>query len=276
MTLGEHLEELRKRVIRSAVAVVLGMVLAFVFHERVFAAATAPYREALADLGAKGELQSLSPLDGFLQVMKLSLLLGLVATSPIWLSQMWGFVAAGLYPHERRGVRVFFPISVLLFLLGCVTAYLVVLPIGMRFLIAWSQRIDLSANFAVAPYLSMCLTLVFGMGVAFQLPLLMLFLQATGIVSRATFARSWRLAVLSAFVISMIVTPDPTPVSQCLMAMPLVALYVLGVWGGRFVGEGKERFAIWKAWPLLLVAAGMFAMFWWRRDLSAWATRLFS
>jgi len=77
-------------------------------------------------------------------------------------------------------------------------------------------------------------------------------------------------------VISMIVTPDPTPVSQCLMAFPLILLYVLGVWGGRFVGEGKETFSVWKAWPLVLAAAAMAALFWYRRDLAAWATHLFT
>lgn len=276
MTLGEHLEELRRRVVRGAIAIALGTAIAFVFYKDVFAFAIEPYREALRELGAKGDLQSLSPLDGFLQVMKLSVLLGLVGTSPLWLLQMWGFVSAGLYPHEKSGVRVFFPISVGLFFLGCVCAYLLVLPVGMRFLIAWNRGIDMPANFAIDLYLSMCLTLVVGMGIAFELPLLMLFLQATGIVERATFARSWRLAVLSAFVVSMVVTPDPTPVSQCLMAFPLVGLYVLGVWGGRFVGASKEPFTLWKAWPLLLGAAAMGALLWYRHDISHWATRLFS
>jgi sec-independent protein translocase protein TatC len=207
--------------------------------------------------------------------MKLSLLLGLVGTAPYWLSQMWGFVSAGLYPNERRVVRVFFPVSIVLFALGCAFAYLLVLPVGMRFLIAWNSNLDLQANFAIGLYLSMCLMLVAGMGIAFELPLLMLFLQATGIVERATFARSWRLAVLGAFVISMIVTPDPTPVSQCLMAVPLVGLYVLGVWGGRFVGEGRRRFTVWQSWPLVLAAAAMTAMLWFRHDLSSAATRLF-
>ena len=276
MTLGEHLDELRRRTFRSAAAIVLGMVVALVFHRTVFDLAVEPYRQAIRDLGGTGALQALSPLDTFVQVMKLSFLVGLVVTAPYVLWQMWGFVAAGLYPEERRAVRTFFPISVVLFVLGCVTAFLMILPVGLRFLVAFGRSLDVSNNFAVGPYLSLCLSLLFGMGLAFEMPLVMLFLQATGIVERETFRRGWRLAVLTAFVLAMVLTPDPTPISQCLMAAPLVGLYFLGVWAGRFVGEDKETFTVWKAWPLAVAAGALFALFFFRRDLVGLASRLFS
>lgn len=276
MTLGEHLDELRRRVVRGALAVVLGMVVAFVFNKPLLEGITEPYREAMRDLHAPGQFQVTEPLDGFVLVMKLCFLVGLVGTAPLWLSQMWSFISAGLYPKERRVVRVFFPISVGLFALGGLCAYLMVLPVGMRFLIGWNASHGWQSNFAVGAYISMCVTFVIGMGVAFQMPLVMLFLQATGIFARETFSRGWRLAILSAFVVSMIVTPDPTPISQVMMALPLVGLYFLGVWGGRFVGETKEPFTVWKSWPLLLMAAAMAAMFLFRRDIQGFATSLFS
>ena len=270
MTLSEHLEELRRRVWRSVLAVLAGTVIAFVFNTRIWDLALAPLREA----GATGDLTPLSPLDGFVQPFKLAFIVALVVTSPFVLWQMWGFVAAGLYPHEKRAVRVFFPISVALFAAGLAMAFRVVLPVGLRFLISQGRIHGIGSNFAVSGYLSLCLSLVFGMGVAFELPLVMLFLQAVGIVARESLRRRWRIAVLCAFVVAMILTPDPTPVSQTLMAMPLVALWFLGVWGGRFVGENREKLTLWKAWPLALVTAAFVALFVWRDDLHALASHL--
>ena len=251
MSLSEHLEELRRRVVRSFLALVSGMIVAFVFYKDLVHFVTGPFRDAVLEAGGAvpSKLQSLSPLDGIVAAMKLAFLTGLVATAPYVLAQMWGFVSAGLYPHEKKAVRAFFPVSVGLFLLGCVTAFVMILPIGLRFLMGISQGIDVTNNWSIGDYLSVVLTLVFGTGAAFQMPLLILFLEATGIVDRATFAKNWRIAILGTFVVTMIVTPDPTPVSQTLMAIPLIGLYFLGVWGGKFVGEDREKFTWWKAWP---------------------------
>jgi sec-independent protein translocase protein TatC len=276
MTLGEHLEELRRRVVRAALALALGVVAAFVFHAEIFRFVRRPYDEAIAAAEGGGRLQGLGPLDGFMASMTLAFLAALVATSPYVLSQLWGFVSAGLYPKERRVVRVFFPVSVSLFALGCAFAYLIVLPIGMRFLMGWNAGVDVANSFGVRQYLGLCLSLIFGLGLAFELPLVILFLEATGIVRRETFARQWRMAVMVAFVLAMVLTPDTSPVSMTLVALPLVALYFLGVWGGRFVGEGRREFRWVHAWPLALVAAALGALFWFRADVTAWASRLFS
>lgn len=278
MTLAEHLDELRRRVVRAALALVLGMVVAFVFYQDLFRFVAAPFNEAVREAGGDvtSHLQGLSPLEAFITVMKLCFLTGLVATAPYVLAQMWGFVAAGLYDHEKKAVRTFFPVSVVLFAFGCAMAYLMILPVGLRFLIGFSHGLGVTTNFGVGEYLSLLLSLVFGMGIAFQMPLLILFLEATGIVEREAFARNWRIAVLSAFVVAMVVTPDPTPISQILMALPLVGLYFLGVWGGRFVGEARERFVWWKAWPLALAVAFFVALFAFRRDIASLVGRMFS
>jgi sec-independent protein translocase protein TatC len=276
MTLGEHLDELRRRVLKGAAALAVGIVVGLVFHQELFAFIRKPYDEALTAMRATGQIQGIGPMDGFLSSMKLCFLGGLVGTSPFWLAQLWGFVAAGLYPRERKAVRLFFPVSVGLFALGCVFAYLIVLPIGLRFLLSWNANMGISGNWGVDGYLSLCLMLAFGLGLAFELPLLMLFVQATGIIERRTLTRSWRLAVLSAFVIAMIITPDTSPVSMTLVAVPLVALYFLGVHGGRFVGEEREPFRVWHAWPLVLAAGALTALFWFRADLTAWAGSLWT
>lgn len=282
MTLGEHLDELRRRVVRASLALAAGIVVAFVFHAELFQFVKEPYDRAIVDTApsgsvqAPGGMQGLGPTDGFMSSMKLAFIAALVLTSPYVLLQLWGFVAAGLYPHERRGVRVFFPISLGLFGLGCFFGYLIVLPVGMRFLIRWNLHLGLTSQFGVSQYLSLVLALLFGLGLAFELPLLMLFLQSTGIVERATFARQWRIAVLTAFILAMILTPDTSPVSMTIVAIPLVALYFLGVWGGRFVGDDKVPFRPWHVWPLLLLLGGMGALFWFRDPIYHWASTLFT
>lgn len=277
MTLSEHLEELRRRVVRGALALLAGMIGAFVFNKALFNFLTGPYHDAVHDVGGVGSssLQSVAPLDDFVATLKYCFVVGFVATAPYVLAQLWGFVSAGLYPKEKRAVRTFFPVSLVLFIVGCVMAYVMIFPIALRFLLSFSHARGVITNYSVADYFSLFFTLVFGTGIAFQMPLLILFLEATGIVDRATFAKNWRFAILGTFVVTMIVTPDPTPVSQTIMAVPLIGLYFLGVWGGRFVGEDRETFTWWKAWPLFLTFGVILALLFFGRDLTHAAIRLF-
>ena len=123
-------------------------------------------------------------------------------------------------------------------------------------------------------YLDMLTTFVFALGLAFELPLVMLFLQAVGLIQRKTFVKGWRVAILVAFVIAMIVTPDPSPVSQVLMAVPLCALYFLGVWGGKFVGENRIPFTAWRAWPVVVTIGLMVALLFFAGDIATWGSKL--
>ena len=275
MTLSAHLDELRARLFRSVIAIVVAMVGAFFFYKELMVFVTRPFVESAALVGLPdAKLIAIAPGEGFLQVLKLCFICGAVAVSPLVLWQMWGFIAAGLYKNERRYVRLFFPVSLLLFALGIVAAYMLLIPFGMRFLIGWNQVLDLETKFRLSEYLSTCLTMVFGMGLVFQLPLVMLFLQATQIVSRSSFQKGWRWAVLLAFVLGMVLT-DPSPVTQILMAMPVVSLYFLGIWGGRFVGEKAETFRLYKAWPLVIAAVAFAAMLFYADELNDWAAKAF-
>jgi sec-independent protein translocase protein TatC len=263
MTLGEHLKELRGRLLRAVIALVLTMVGAFVFYEEIWAFAREPFVVAVSRQGsAHATLQAIKPGEGFFQVTKLCFLAGLVVSSPYVLAQLWGFVSAGLYPSERRVVRLFFPISIGLFLLGCVAAYVLLIPCALAFLIGFDSLIDVQANFSMELYVSLCITMVISMGLCFELPLVMLFLQATGLVERKTFVKHWRIAVVLAFGLAMVITPDPSPFSMLLLALPLVGLFFAGVWGGKYVGEDRLPFKPWMAWPLVLgglVFAGLLA-----------------
>ncbi len=255
MTLGEHLDELRGRLMRSVVAVVAAMLASFFAWRPIWEFVRQPYVRAARMQGIENaQLLSVDPGEGFLSILKLCFLVGVVVASPVVLWQMWGFIAAGLYKHERRIVRVFFPVSMALFALGVVMAYVILIPFGMRFLIGWNVDMQgVASEFRIQTYISTCLTMVFGMALLFELPLVMLFLQATNMVSQKTFWKGWRIAVLLAFVVGMFLT-DPSPVTQVLMAVPVVGLYFLGCWGGSFVGEDRKAFRWYHAWPLVLGA----------------------
>ena len=275
MSLPEHLHELRARVLRSVLAIMVGTCVAFAFHSDLWTFFTQPYRDAAVANGIEGaQLQAIAPGEGFLGVLKVCFLAGLMFVAPFVLWQMWGFIAAGLYPHERRLVRIFFPVSIGLFCLGLVAAYILLIPFGMRFLIGWDRSMGTESNFAVGSYISTCLTMLFAMGFVFQLPIVMLFVQGTGLIARKTLVEGWKWAVLLSFVLGMLLT-DPSPITQLMMAFPVVGLYFLGLWSGRFVGEDPESFRLWKAWPLLLGALVFAAMLVFSDQLNDWAASLF-
>ncbi len=274
MTLPEHLDELRARLLRSVAAIVVAMIGSFIYWKELLKFVTRPYYEAAARVGLDGaQLTTIDPGEGFLQILKLCFLTGFVIVSPVVLWQMWGFIAAGLYDNERRIVRIFFPVSIGLIALGVVAAYVLLIPFGLRFLIGWNVEAELPSDFRLSSYLSTCLTMVFGMGLIFLLPLVMLFLQATGVVARETFAKGWRYAVMLSFVAGMILT-DPSPVTQIAMAIPVTGLYFMGVWGGRFVGEDAEKFTIRKAWPIVLFFAAFGAMLFFSEELNDLAAQV--
>jgi len=255
MTLGEHLDELRGRLLKSVIALVGTMLGAFFAWRPIWDFVRAPYVESMQRLGVENpKLLALDPGEGFLSILKLCFLVGAVVASPIVLWQMWGFIAAGLYRHERRLVRIFFPISLGLFAVGVVMAYTVLIPFGLRFLIGFNLDMpSVGTDFRIQTYISTCLTMVFGMAVLFELPLVMLFLQATDIVRQKTFQKGWRVAVLLSFVVGMFLT-DPSPITQVLMALPVCGLYFLGIWGGTFVGENRRTFRWYHGWPLVIAA----------------------
>ena len=277
MTLAEHLDELRVRLFKSVLAIFGALVVAFIFHKDLMMFVQQPFHEAIAALGLPPDTRPVanSPGEAFFQSLKVCFLTGFMVVSPYVLWQMWGFIAAGLYPHEKKAVRAFFPVSILLFWLGAIAAFVILIPFGLRFLIAWGEQYDIQTMYRIEEYISTCLKMVLGMGLVFQLPIVMLFLQATGMVSRASFKKGWRVAVLCSVIAGMFLT-DPSPITQLMMAIPVVGLYFVGIWGGRFVGESKETFRWWKAWPLVIGFALYAAMLIYADELNDFASKLFN
>jgi len=175
--------------------------------------------------------------EGFMVWMKAGLVIGAVIASPMIFWHLWQFVAAGLYPNERRYVYVYLPVSVGLFVFGVLLAFYFVLKYVLNFLVGMNAQLGVDIVPRLSDYISFVLLLPLGFGIAFQLPLVMLFLQRIGIFTVDAYIKSWRIAVLIIFVISMVLTPAE-PYSMLAMAIPLTGLYFLGIGMCRFMPAG--------------------------------------
>ena len=185
-------------------------------------------------------VQALGVHEAFMIWLKAGFVSGLVIASPWIFWQLWIFVAAGLYPHEKRYVHVFLPISLGLFFAGVALAFLFVFEPVLAFLFSFNKYMGIDPDPRISEWLSFVLFLPLGFGVAFQLPLVMLFINRLGLVSEALFLEKWRIAILVIFVISMLLTPAD-PISMLLMAVPLTFLYFFGVGLCRWMPRFKNR-----------------------------------
>lgn len=185
---------------------------------------------------------ALSAHEPFMIWLKAGFVSGLVIASPWIFWQIWSFVAAGLYPHEKRYVYVFLPFSIVLFLLGAATAFIFVFDPVLDFLFSFNKAMGIVPDLRISEWISFVLFLPLGFGIAFQLPLVMLFLNRLGILSVELYLDKWRIAVLVIFVLSMLLTPAD-PVSMMLMAGPLTVLYFLGVALCKWMPKWHNPFA---------------------------------
>jgi sec-independent protein translocase protein TatC len=190
---------------------------------------------------AKARLTALSVHEGFMIWLKAGFVFGIIVASPYIFLQVWLFVAAGLYPHERKYVYVYLPFSLALFLIGAATAFFFVFGPVLNFLFGFARMLNIAPDLRISEVISFVLFLPLGFGLAFQLPLVMLFLHRIGIFTVEAYLEKWRIAVLVIFVISMMLTPAD-PYSMLLMAGPLTGLYFLGVGMCRWMPRGKNPF----------------------------------
>ena len=172
--------------------------------------------------------KSLSTTESFTVYVKASLLVGVLLASPWIFYQVWNFVAAGLYPHERRYVHLYLPFSIGLFLLGAALAFFVVFEPVLKFLLSFNRHLGIDPEPRINEWLGFVLLLPVGFGIGFQLPLVMLFLERIGLFSTQAYAAQWKIAVLVIFVVAAILTP-PDPTSMLLLAGSLTLLYFGGI-----------------------------------------------
>ena len=241
MTLMEHLVELRGRLFKAAVAVVLGLIVGFFLAEPVFNLFKQPYNR----LDGATNLQLLAPTDGFTIKLQLAMWIGLLIGSPVWLYQLWAFIAPGLHRHERKWAYVFVAIAVPLFLAGAVLAWFIV-DKSLHFLIDAGIG-GLTTAFEARSYIDFVTTMLLLFGVAFEFPLLLLMLNFTGVVSARKLASWWRAVIFICTLFAAIVTPDPGVFGMVTLAAALALLYFMAL-GVAFIndkrkGRGKEIYA---------------------------------
>jgi len=186
-------------------------------------------------------LQILRPADGIISYIKIALISGLLLTSPWVFYQIWMFVAAGLYEHEKRYVHTAVPFSAALFVTGALFFVLVVAPLTLGFLVKFNEGVlDARSNFTFADYISFITMLMLIFGVAFQTPIAIFFLTKTGLVSIEGLRRSRKFVILGIFVVAAMATP-PDVISQVTLAIPLYALFELGILLSYFSMKKKEK-----------------------------------
>ncbi len=188
-------------------------------------------------------MQSLNAQEVFMIYMKASIMVGVVLASPWVFIQIWSFVAAGLYPHERRYVHLFLPMSLGLFLAGAAVAFFLAFDKVLAFLLSFNSMMGIDPDLRINEWMSFVLLLPLGFGISFQLPLVMLFLERIGLITVKTYLASWRMAILVIFVLAMILTPTGDPYTMLLMACPLTVLYFGGVLLCKLMPKAKSRFA---------------------------------
>ncbi|HZR98490.1 MAG TPA: twin-arginine translocase subunit TatC [Chloroflexota bacterium] len=224
MTIIEHLEELRQRVIIAGAALLVGMVIAaFLLTQRVM--------ELLADLAreATGHAPiNTNPPEIFIAYLKVTLFTGVALAMPVIVYQAFMFVLPALTPKEKRLAYIFVPGATVSFAIGVVFGYLVLVRQALIFLGGFSAGL-IDPMWTIGPYLSFVTTFLFWIGVAFETPLVIMFLTKVGVVRRQQLTRYRKYAILAVFVIAAIITPTPDPFNQTLVALPLYLLYELGL-----------------------------------------------
>ncbi len=229
MTLVEHLTELRSRLVKSVVAVVVFAVIVFIFYDRVLQVLITPYKDATG----QDTLTVFSPLEGISARLKVAGYGGLFLASPVVLWQLWRFVTPGLHPREKRYAIPFLLSSLLLFLMGAVVAVLT-FPKALQFLISISGN-HVQPLFGPERYVTFLLKVILAFGVAFEFPILLMFLQLANIVSSRRLLRSWRGAVVFIFAFAAVITPSQDPWSMLAMALPMTLFFFVSVGIGRLL-----------------------------------------
>jgi sec-independent protein translocase protein TatC len=229
MSFLEHLIDLRKRLINSFLAIGAAMVIGFFIAKPVIDHIVGPIRVALRANGLD-ESVYYSSLQGYVGLyINLSFYLGIAMAMPIVLHQIWLFVAPGLYKHERRAVSGFIFSSMFLFLCGVVFGYFILLPKVLTFLIRFAKGGPIKPLISINEYFELVLAVLVGLGVIFELPVLIFILSLFGIVTPKFLLRNFRYAMLIITIVAAIVTPTPDATTMLIFMAPMVALYFVGV-----------------------------------------------
>jgi sec-independent protein translocase protein TatC len=236
MTFLEHLEDLRKRLFYSFIALFIGVIPGWIFAKDIYNILARPVTKYLP----AGTKLAFTGLTGpFMVYMKVSFLASLFVMSPFVFLQLWYFIAPGLYQKEKKYVIPFVLMTTFFFALGAAFGYFVVFPFACRFFLKMGS--DFQPVIKVDEYFGFALKVLLGIALVFELPTLIFFLAKMGLVTARWMIRNFKYAVLAIFVIAAVITPTPDVITQSIVAFPMLALYGLGILIALVVGRGREK-----------------------------------
>lgn len=223
-SLVEHLTELRVKLIRAVIGILICGLLSYKFSEQIFEIIRTPILPYLKNMG----LVFTAPMDKFMAHVKIAIFSGVIISSPVWFYQIWSFIAPGLYKNERRYALGFIFSALILFLTGILMCYFLILPVTFEFLLGFGGTVD-QPMITISEYLSFFITMHLAFGLAFELPLILVVLGMLGIVSQAFLRDKRRYAIVIMAVFAALVTPSPDAVTMLLLLVPLALLYEVAV-----------------------------------------------
>lgn len=224
MALSDHLRELRARILKSGLFLLVGFVVAMFFYDQLLELVMGPYRQAQESLpNGQTEATTNGAAGGFILFFKLSGLAAVIGTSPLWLYQIWAFILPGLHTNEKKWSRVFFAVAGPLFLVGIVLGY-VTLPKGLEVLIGFTPE-HVTNLVEFNDYLTFFSRTLLGFGIAFEIPVFVVLLNLAGIVSGRALGRHRPFIIVGVFVFAAVMTPSTDPFTMTFMAVPMVLLF---------------------------------------------------
>jgi sec-independent protein translocase protein TatC len=239
MPLMAHLEELRKRIIFSVAGVVVGFFACWSYADRIFGLVQQPLIQALRHHGLTGGLVYLNPTEPFNLYLEVGFVAGLFAASPFVFYQLWLFIAPGLYRKEKRYVLPFVISTVSLFVAGGLFGYKMVYPASLDFLIGYGGRFQ--PMITIGEYTKLFVTIIVGLGLIFEMPILVFFLALMRVITARWMWRNFRYSILAIFVVAAMITPTTDILNMCLFAAPMIGLYGLSIGVAWLVGSARRR-----------------------------------
>jgi sec-independent protein translocase protein TatC len=240
MALSDHLRELRARLLKSAVVVLLGLIVALFFFDEIFQLVLTPYNQAREVLDEDVTTEAtVAGVGGPLMLqLKLCGMVGLVATSPFWLYQIWAFILPGLHARERKWSRVFAAVAGPLFVAGVVLGYLT-LPKGLEILINFTQE-ELINLVEFGDYLTFLIRTLLVFGIAFEIPVFVILLNLAGVVRGASLGAHRPWIVIGTFIFAAVATPSTDPFSMLFLAIPMLLLFFISEVICRFLDRRRR------------------------------------
>jgi len=235
MTFLEHLDELRVRLMHSLGALVVGTIVCWGFHERIFHFLTQPLRNAYPAV----KFITTGPTEAFMMYVKMSFFVGIFLVAPYILYQVWAFISPGLYAHEKAYAVPFIVAGSFFFLLGGAFGHFYLFPPTFKFLFEFAGD-DMQFLPKVDEYYSFYSWFLLGLGLVFQIPVVIFVMARIGLVTAGFLLRQLKFAVLAAFIIAAVITPTADPVNQTMLALPIIGLYLLGVLVAWIFGRARR------------------------------------